>query len=156
MPDIKIIDIEWSERLKIAYDKVEERYILPFDASLDESGLYQIYGRHPIYGPDVLLYIGETKESEVSGRSFRHRLLEHVGKRFWYHVNLSVALGSPSVSPLSIEIQIAESILIAAHTPALNRKHLDTAKEESVGYLVRNWGFIGSLMHECSGEYWRQ
>jgi len=39
---------------------------------LKDRGLYQIYGHHPVYGSNVLLYIGQTY-----GRTFRERIEEH-------------------------------------------------------------------------------
>jgi len=37
-----------------------------------DRGLYQIYGHHPVYGSNVLLYIGQT-----SGRTFGERIEQH-------------------------------------------------------------------------------
>ena len=37
-----------------------------------DYGIYQIYGRHPVYGNEVLLYIGKASE-----RTFSVRLGEH-------------------------------------------------------------------------------
>jgi hypothetical protein len=37
-----------------------------------DRGLYQIYGHHPVYGSNVLLYIGQTV-----GRTFGERIEEH-------------------------------------------------------------------------------
>jgi len=104
----------------------------------------------------VLLYIGETKEAE-SRRSFRKRIVEHLKGRFWYHANLSVSLGTPDAT-LKLqpqEICLIESILIAAHKPALNRQHIDRALDGAQRFLIRNWDFMEALQHECSGQYWR-
>ena len=158
MTELTVVDVSWSERFKLSYSSEKEVYEIPDGKQLSEQGLYCIYGRHPVYGADVLLYIGETKESEHSGRSFRERLAEHLRGRFWYHANLSVSLGTASSAhPLShTAIRHIESILIAAHKPALNRVHIDRAMEGAKRYLVRNWDFLGALQHECSGYYWRQ
>ena len=157
MTELTIVDIYWTERAKIHYDPNQLTYGLPDTNSMSGNGFYCIYGRHPVYGPDVLLYIGETKETE-SGRSFRDRLGEHLRGRFWYHANLSVALGTPGgnqkLQPQ--EIRLLESILIAAHKPALNRVHLDCAMDGAERFLIRNWDFPDALQHECSGHYWRQ
>src|ERR1035441_2585568 len=37
-----------------------------------DRGLYQIYGHHPVYGSNVLLYIGQTV-----GRTFGERIEQH-------------------------------------------------------------------------------
>jgi len=98
MTELTIVDIYWTERTKLQYDAQKQTYIPPGNGDMDGNGFYCVYGRHPVYGPDVLLYIGETKETE-SGRSFRDRLGEHLKGRFWYHANLSVALGTPRLQP---------------------------------------------------------
>lgn len=121
---------------------------------VQDCGFYCIYGAHPVYGQDVLLYIGETKLRE--GRSFFVRLREHFRSRFWYHQNLSYSTGLPGKELSDEETVLVESILIAAHKPALNRLYIDSAKEGCEKYLVRNWDFPGSLQFECSGGYWRQ
>lgn len=155
MTELTIVNIYWAERIKIQYDAENQEYKLP--DCMDGNGFYCIYGRHPVYGPDVLLYIGETKETD-NGRSFRDRLGEHLKGRFWYHANLSISLGSPEAN-LELQpqdIRQIESILIAAHKPALNRKNIDSAIPGAERFLIRNWDFPDALQHECSGEYWRQ
>ena len=157
MTDLTIVDIYWNERIKLQYDFPKQVYIAPSNNDMTGNGFYCIYGRHPVYGPDVLLYIGETKETE-RGRSFQDRLGEHLKGRFWYHSNLSIALGRLDTEQklMPQEIRFVESILIAAHKPALNRVHIDYAKEGSEHFLIRNWEFPDALQHECSGYYWRQ
>jgi len=157
MTEFTIVDISWSERIKVQYNPNEQVYGLPATDGLEGYGFYCLYGRHPVYGPDVLLYIGETKMSE-NGRSFRVRLGEHLKGRFWYHANLSVSLGTLEEGKAlsSQDVRAIESVLIAAHKPALNRIHIDCAIAGAEHFLVRNWDFPGALQHECSGSYWRQ
>lgn len=158
MQALEIIDISWSQRRPLTYNVQKECYELDpeIDPQLRDCGFYCIYGTHPVYGPEVLLYIGETKHSESRQRSFAVRLVEHFNGRFWYHQNLSYSIGIPSSQLSDEQISILESILIAAHKPALNRKHLDSAREGGGEYLIRNWDFPGALQFECSGGYWRQ
>ena len=158
MTDLIVVDISWSERIKVTYSADKQAYELPCGEALIGQGLYCIYGRHPIYGPDVLLYIGETKESEKSNRSYKERFAEHLKGRLWYHANLSVSLGTINAETHlgHKAIRHIESILIAAHKPALNRRNIDFAMPGAERYLLRNWDFLGALQHECSGQYWRQ
>jgi len=158
MDKFQVVDISWGERNKVSYDAGYDQHNLPEEdcAYLEGCGFYCIYGRHPVYGQDVLLYIGETKEGEDGVRSFRARLTEHFGGRFWYHQNLSFSLGVAQQELSFHEVQLVESILVAAHKPALNRMHIDCAKKGSENILVRNWDFPGALQHECTGSYWRQ
>ena len=149
----EIIDIEWEGSFKIKYDRNKDKYNLDNVPSelLDECGFYQIYGRHPVYGKDVLLYIGETKESKTSNRSFRVRLNEHLKGNFFQHTNISVHLGPCSLPAETVEI--VESILIYSHVPALNVQHTGSMKLGSEKYLVRNWGFTGNLNNACTGNW---
>ncbi|MAP34697.1 MAG: hypothetical protein CME75_02670 [Halomonas sp.] len=158
MPTLEVIDISWSQRRPVQYDEKEERYKLDSenDRRLEDSGFYCIYGSHPVYGSDVLLYIGETKLSQGGQRNFSVRFDEHFKGRFWYHQNLSYSTGVADQPLSNSQTLILESILIAAHKPALNRDHIDRAKEGSERYLIRNWDFPGVLQFECSGGYWRQ
>jgi len=48
-----IIHIEWDGPFKL--DQLSELNNIDID-----FGIYQIYGSHPIYGADVLLYIGKA------------------------------------------------------------------------------------------------
>ena len=152
----KVLDLDWQESFNVQYDRKLNKYhidSIPSDL-LEKHGIYQIYGRHPVYGQNVLLYIGETKESLNGERSFKARLLEHIKGRFFYYTNLSISL-CPLLLP-DDEIIIAESILISTHKPALNYLNFESTKDTSKGYLVRNWGFMRSLQSECSGCYFHQ
>lgn len=53
LSEIFVINIAWK---KIVYD---EKEIKKYSNSTD-AGLYQIYGSHPAYGTDALLYIGKA------------------------------------------------------------------------------------------------
>jgi hypothetical protein len=152
--EIEVIDIDWEGPFPISYDRDEGSYGTDHIPSelLDYSGFYQVYGRHPVYGSNVLLYIGETKPKQDGSRSFRARMKEHLGGRFFYHLNLSVYIG-PSTYGADV-IRKVESILIFSHFPALNRKHIDGPVDGAEKYMVRNWGFLGSLESVCTG-YWK-
>lgn len=156
----RVVDISWRKRVSLDYDEELGKYELikinPFAAS--SSGFYAIYGRHPVYGPDVLLYIGQTKTKEESKRSFLSRLTEHAGegKRFWYFQDLSFSFGTVDQKLNREDIEAVESVLIACNKPAMNIQQIYTAKDSARDILVRNWEFPGALAAECSGEYWNQ
>lgn len=150
------IEIEWHPRMSVTTNEEDWEYSLDGipSACLNRSCFYCIYGRHPVYGPDVLLYIGETKKSEGNARDVSKRLREHFGGRFWNHTDLSISIGVP-VKELEADVmQAAEAILIASHAPAFNRRHIDGAPASAKNYLIQNFGFIRSLITECSGSYW--
>jgi len=51
--------------------------------SLTEKGIYQVYGTHPVYGKDVLLYIRKT-----SNQTFGKRLRQTVPHHDLYNVHI--------------------------------------------------------------------
>ena len=153
---MKVVEIEWYPKIHVQTDEETWDYRLSGipDSCLSSSSFYCIYGRHPVYGPDVLLYIGETKKEITNTRDISKRIKEHLCGRFWSHTELSISIGIPKRQLEASEVLALESILIAAHMPALNRKHIDGALPSSRGYGIRNYGFIRSLITECSGDYW--
>lgn len=156
----RVFDISWGKRVSLDYDEESGKYDLSKNIPLaaSSSGFYAIYGRHPMYGPDALLYIGQTKNTEEAERSFLNRLTEHVGegKRFWYFQDVSYSFGTVGQKMTREDFEAVESILIACNKPAMNIKQIYTAMDSASDILVRNWEFPGALAAECSGEYWNQ
>lgn len=152
---MEIVEIEWHPRLLVDIAEGDWEYSISRipEACRNKSSFYCMYGRHPVYGPDVLLYIGESKIG-TSARDILVRIKEHLGGRFWNQVDLSISIGIPRRPVTDADMKLVESILIAAHVPALNRKHIDGAMRGSEHILVQNTGFIRSLITECSGNYW--
>lgn len=153
---MKIVEIEWHPRLNVYVNEDDWEYSvksLP-PACERKSSFYCIYGRHPVYGQDVLLYIGESKAGVNSARDISNRIKEHLSDRFWNQTDLSISVGIPAKKLDCSQMRLVESILIAAHMPALNRQHIDGAMAGSEHLLVQNLGFIRALVTECSGNYW--
>lgn len=154
---MKHIDIEWEGPFSVGYERETDDHVDPeLPKELGESwGVYQIYGNHPIYGRDSLLYIGETRKSDT-GRSLARRFSEHMKGRFWAYVGLSVYAGVVKHRDRLVDdkvlIKDVESLLIAAHSPALNRQHIDGAKETASNLHVCNWGYRGDMLPEVSGR----
>jgi hypothetical protein len=125
-----------------------------------DRGLYQIYGHHPVYGANVLLYIGQTM-----GETFGQRIEEHnfyVGfQDDCEHVEVYVGrlkgVSTPSSGEWRNEINWAERLLTHVHDPAYNSRHnleLDEADPRVCNARVLNWGCIRSLQPEVSGRRW--
>ena len=160
-----IINISWEE---IPFDKdfssIKEKI------NDDDFGLYQIYGYHPAYGKDSLLYIGKAQ-------------LQHFGKRLnernefieSYAHPTSIRLGKIVRHDQSLEklewdikewgkmIDNAERMLLKAHMPPLNKQEVsglfssEFLKEGD--FIVLNWGDFGQLLPEISTfrmsyKYW--
>ena len=150
---LQLLDIDWEGPFSVPYDREYERYEtsnIPQDL-IERYGFYQIYGRHPLYGANVLLYIGETKANSKGTRSYSNRFREHLDGRLYNRTDLSFHIGPCELDDETI--RVGESILIATHTPALNRKHIDGALNSSPSVFIRNWGFLGALNPICSNEW---
>ena len=155
VPKLRLVEIFWQRKIVIESDEDDE-YVVPqiADEISGKANYYCIYGQHPVYGGNVLLYIGETKRGKEGKRTIKARLREHFAGRFWDHTDLEISIGISEQKLTEAQICAVESILIAAHKPALNRKHIDASTIDSRNILVHNYGYIRSLASECSGFYW--
>jgi len=119
--------------------------------------LYQIYGRHHLYGGNVLLYIGLTS---TAGK----RLTGHEKDWIYYEYDpVTVRFGSvrqftdwkeQEKNKRFIKdrklIQRIESLLIFAHLPADNNMNKKDIPKRSEGIRIFNSGRLGSLYPELS------
>jgi len=149
----KIIHIEWEGLFTL-----EE--ISTMNKEGYDHGIYQIYGSHTVYGLKSLLYIGQTQH-----QTFSERLAQEGWDLTWDgQTNAEVRVGrlagikTPSRLKWDEEIGLAEILLIAAHTPAYNRRYiLGASLEEQKKLLsvhILNWGNRGMLLPEVSGAVW--
>ena len=153
--NINAIHIKWDgpKSLKEAQgkEKSQEKEKLQ-----EDYGVYQIYGFHPVYGPNVLLYIGKADEQIFDLRFKQHgnSWMEDSMEAGEYKIYFGRLVGesTPTNKDWSNEIEIAEELLIFAHSPAYNSKSIYSIDEEKVhNYIVFNWGNRGSLLYEVSG-----
>jgi hypothetical protein len=122
-----------------------------------DYGIYQVCGRHPVYGAPALLYLGKAQEQTFGVR------LQQENWRAWQedHGSIEVYLGrlSGSATPDNVvwneQIARAERLLIYAHRPAHNAMGLNRNSDPEVGSLhILNWGERGCLLPEVSGARW--
>jgi len=122
---------------------------------LIDYGVYQVYGAHPVYGLDVLLYIGRATE-----RCFGRRISEHTwtalnrdASRIKIYVGRLSCYGeTPSDDDWRSHIDSAERLLIAAHQPANNASGLNGKFTDHYHDMhILNWGNFRSLLPEVSG-----
>lgn len=153
--EFDVVEIEWHPKLLVRVTGEDWDYRVDEipEACRQRAAFYCIYGSHPIYGEDVLLYIGETKSSPGKMRDVGKRIAEHLSGRFQNFLNLSFTLGVANEDLGDDRVKAIESILISAHKPALNRQSIDAAIPSAAGLLVRNYGFSRSLFSELSGTY---
>lgn len=147
----KIIFIEWDGPYD--FDELEELT----DASCD-YGLYQIYGAHPVYGEETLLYLDRTTD-----RVFGARLAEE--QPYWeaegdfhpLHLYVGRLAGAmtPGGDTWGREIDLAARLLIFAHAPVFNGRELGAAPDSDLKEVhVINWGAHMDLAPEVSGARW--
>lgn len=155
---VEIINIMWEGPLKLK--KVYKK-----NGSSDR-GVYQCYGYHPVYGLDVLLYIGKVTPqiAKVTSqdRTFGIRLSEE-GFEGWNQAIqiylgriISITKEEHQSSDTNDEdwrrkIDQAESLLIHACFPAYNSQGIKSPPEDCKNLLILNWGQFGSLPEAISG-----
>ena len=119
-----------------------------------DYGIYQIYGTHPVYGSDVLLYIGKAVKQTLADRINQE-------KHWWYNQNSSKVeiyagrlIGkTPTENEWDLMIGEAEQLLIYAHRPAHNSSNINSVKEENLSKLhILNWGDHKNLLPEISSN----
>lgn len=67
---LKLIQIDWQGPFTL------NDLVLLTDDSHD-YGIYQIYGKHLVYGKDVLLYIGKADQQTIGKRVSQEKLVGH-------------------------------------------------------------------------------
>ena len=125
-------------------------------------GLYQVYGAHPVYGTDTLLYIGLVADEPFAARFRQHegwckvnqdsgRLQIHIGR----FIGRLSDCSTPDNATWCRYIKFAERLLIYAHQPALNtQKELASLEPDLRHVHVLNWGQYRLLLPEASGARW--
>lgn len=119
-----------------------------------DFGIYQYYGSHPVYGSNVLVYIGKAEK-----QTFAQRLLQH-NWHLWLPDITEVYVGKIcSEAPLNNAewerlIDLAERILIFSHSPAFNSSNLNLIGNNGGDTRVINWGKRKSLLPEVSISRW--
>lgn len=137
------IHIEWQTGIPL-----EDAYGLN---APEDYGVYQIYGSHPVYGSNVLLYIGKARD-----QTFGTRLRQH--DRWQYNQdceNVRVYTGricstDPNDKDWEDMIDSAEKLLIYTHQPACNSSNILTVKDINMNVHIFNWLSYGMLLPEVS------
>lgn len=141
-------------------------------SEMDEDhdfGLYQIYGIHPVYGVDTLLYIG-LANGNTFGSRFRNadRVFMNDDNAPWEdngcgirihtgRIHRENTVPTPTDHTWGNWITVAERLLIHAHSPTWNSSSIATPPNGNVGRIryrdvhILNWGQFGLLLPEVSG-----
>ena len=119
-----------------------------------DYGVYQIYGIHPTYGRDVLLYIGKAAEQTFAKRIGQHRWVQegHEVDEMKIYVGRLAGETEPDAAMWNEMVDHAEALRINAHLPAYNSKNTRTAlkEEKIVEAHVLNWEAYNRLFPEVS------
>ncbi len=152
------IDIWWEgpfSQEEIIENKIDSK---KYDNTANKIGIYQIYGTHPLYGSDKLLYIGRTRNKN----GFKSRL-----KKRWVVDNgqdsesIKIYLGTIFSYNEDIKnkesdfIEKAEVLLINALKPAFNSSNIQSVDErlQKQSYIVYNYNNYRDIYPILSSEY---
>ncbi|MBM7652498.1 hypothetical protein [Neobacillus cucumis] len=121
-----------------------------------DYGIYQIYGKHPIYGSDVLLYIGKADYQTLGKRiSQESWLYNNDSKNTKIYVGRLHGQQTPTEEQWSKEIDLAERLLIYVHKPAFNSRSISSLPDSEMQNIhILNWGHHRDLFPEISGLRW--
>ena len=146
-----LIEIEWNG----PYSLEDLKQGALNDEELD-YGLYQVYGRHMVYGSNVLLYIGKADQQTIRKRILQEWWLDSNDfKSIKIYSGRLIGPETPDELTWSNDIDLAEKLLIFAHKPAYNAKNLISIPAEKLeDKHILNWGDHGDLMPEVSGFRW--
>jgi len=147
MKDMKIIHLVWREF------EWDESIYTEFNTKKD-YGIYQIYGDHPVYGENTLLYIGKTREQTYSLRLSQHNELNecHISKFRKLHLSYFCITEDVNRNNWGDYIDLSEKLLINAHFPAYNLQEIKSPLKKvfKKNILILNWEERGKLLPEVS------
>ena len=126
----------------------------------EKSGLYQIYGFHPLYGNSVLLYIGKTEKQKFSERLNNRYELEYNSDSKSTKIYLGVIQSDDKTIQEDKKLQYiaaAETLMINSLKPAYNSSNVKSAKNIlDTDYIVYNEGEYRSIYPIFSSKYFWQ
>lgn len=161
----KIYDVFWEGPFSLDEILKDDLKSIDSDTIKKWHCLYQIYGDHPCYGREVLLYIGKTEHG------IKTRFLSHLSRFSNQCEDVKIFIGSfnefrnwktwkrihhyKAASIKDERLNAIESLLIYAHQPAYNSKDLCSTNFNSLNFRIFNTGRRKSLMPEVSTEFYR-
>ena len=140
------INIEWDGPFGI-------KDLKKFNSDNDH-GFYQIYGSHPVYGSDILLYIGRASV-QTFGISIFQEGWGHHNNEYGLQVHLGRLLTDKPLEKSQRQKRIEQvfKLLVYFHSPAYNATHINNVHEDEQvrGYHILNWKSHRDLLPEISG-----
>lgn len=157
MKEVKLFHVSWEKYdwENIDLDQLNEGH---------HYGIYQIYGTHPIYGKDSLLYIGKAQDQTFGNRLKQHWDFDvnHFSEISYLHIGMIQKWdGYANHVNWGDVINDIERVLIVANCPAFNSIGIKgTVETKYIEHLlVINWGNYGRMLPEVSSlkyssKYW--
>ena len=158
MKNMEIIHLNWEEYdWNDGFEQFNEK---------KHYGIYQVYGDHPVYGENALLYIGKAREQTYSARLSQHDDFIYTHLSTFRRLHLSYFLKSDDINydNWGESIDLVEKVLINSHCPAYNAQDVKgILDDKTIGkdVLILNWGARGKLLPEVSSlrysyYYWNK
>ena len=144
--DEKTIIVQWGGKTII--DNIDD------SNGKEDYGLYQIYGYHPVFRDNSLLYIGMAEE-----QTFEERLNQH--QKTWLKEEYDITLYIGRITSInrnedfndkewSLVLKDSESLLIYFHSPPYNSQDINKFPEPNMDLRIFNVGDSGDLYPELS------
>jgi len=154
------IKIWWEGPFNINDITDENIDAFQYDVKSTSKGIYQIYGSHPLYGNDVLLYIGRTKDkngfkSRLSGRW----VIENGNDPKNVKIYLGTIFSDSQKISDDIEnsmIEKSEVLLINAMKPAFNSSNIQSVRNPNDEYIIYNSGSYRNIYPILESNYFWQ
>lgn len=133
---------------------------------LEGHCLYQIYGTHPVYGANTLLYIGRTNRKKIYTRLKEHSWIDAQSDECQIFVaSCGYFMGwdkwhedkRERYEPYqcdSILLSAIESLLIYAHQPSYNSANLKSTSFAKLPFRLFNSGRRAMLNPEISTQFY--
>jgi hypothetical protein len=136
MEKVRVIHLKWEQHPwnDDVFTKFYEK---------DHYGIYQVYGDHPVYGEDCLLYIGRTNRQSYSVRLKQHNdfFASNIQRLTRFYISFFLATEDCAYEKWGELIDQVEQLLINAHSPAYNAMSLKGLVEEpNENIIIMNWG----------------
>ncbi len=141
---MRSVRVEWEGRFSI-------KEVLKLNDQDDDYGLYQIYGRHIIFGANSLLYIGKAEAV-----TFSQRFNQHCSEWLLEETGVSIRVGRivsedydddpPDWPDWRKVLRDAEALTIYWHSPPYNSTNINDYKGQHL--KVVNKGERGALVAE--------
>lgn len=121
-----------------------------------DYGIYQVYGGHPVYGSNVLLYIGKSDQQTFGKRIKQENWIYNRDyERVKIYLGRLGGYAKTTETKWSGLIDCSEKLLIYSHSPACNSSNINSIPEKKLQkFHIFNWGTHRDLMAEISGVRW--